>query len=191
MVARFDAAIARFDAVHAEDPARDDSGQPAELVYAQRMSACMARIAPDASEPLRLAARCQHIRRWAIRRGGYPEGALGYRKWRIDQADAHAAVAREFLEQAGYDAPIVQRVQQLVRKEGVKRDSEVQMLEDVSCLVFLEHYLAGFALKHDEAKLVEILRKTWRKMSPQGQQAALELKLAPPLRRIIEKAVSG
>lgn len=188
--ARFDGAIALVDAAHAEDPEKDATGQPAELVYAQRMGAWLAKLAPDASEALRLAARCQHIRRWAIRRSAYPEGVAGYRKWRIDEAEAHAAAAREILEQAGYDAQIVQRVQQLVRKEGVKRDSEVQTLEDVSCLVFLENYLAQFAQKHDEAKLVEILRKTWNKMSSRGHEAALGLKLPAPLRAIIEKAVS-
>ena len=187
--ARFDDAIARIDAVHAEDPETEPSGQPAELVYARRMSARLAKLAPDASEALRLAARCQHIRRWAIRRSAYPAGAAGYRKWRIDEAAAHALTAKELLEKSGYDEQAIQRVQSLVRKERLRQDPETQMLEDVSCVVFLEHYLAPFAQKHDEAKLVDILRKSWRKMSPRGQAAALELNLPQPLRRIIEKAV--
>ena len=188
---RFDEAIAQFDAAHAEDPEKDAAGQPKELVYAQRMSAWLAKLAPEASEELRLAVRCQHIRRWAIRRGDYPEGVAGYRKWRVDEAAAHALVAKEILEQAGYDAPAIQRVQALVRKEKLKQDADVQLLEDIGCLVFLEHYFADFARKHDEAKLVEILRKTWRKMSPRGQQAALGLQLSAPLRAIVEKAVTG
>ena len=187
--ARFDDAIARIDAVHAEDPETEPSGQPAELVYARRMSARLAKLAPDASEALRLAARCQHIRRWAIRRSAYPAGAAGYRKWRIDEAAAHALTAKELLEKSGYDEQAIQRVQSLVRKERLRQDPETQLLEDVGCVVFLEHYLAPFAQKHDEAKLVDILRKSWRKMSPRGQAAALELNLPPPLRRIIEKAV--
>ena len=188
---RFDAAIARFDAAHAEDPDQDASGQPKELIYARRMSAWLAKLAPDASEALRLAVRCQHIRRWAIRRSDYPEGAAGYRKWRIDEAAAHAVVAREILEEAGYDEPAIQRVQALVRKEKLKQDAEVQLLEDAGCLVFLEHYFADFARKHDEAKLVEILRKTWRKMSPRGHEAAHGLELSAPLRAIVEKAVTS
>ena len=187
---RFDEAIAQFDAAHAEDPEKDAAGQPKELVYAQRMSAWLAKLAPEASEALRLAVRCQHIRRWAIRRGDYPEGVAGYRKWRVDEAAAHALVAKEILEQAGYDAPAIQRVQALVRKEKLKQDADVQLLEDIGCLVFLEHYFADFARKHDEAKLVEILRKTWRKMSPRGQQAALGLQLSAPLRAIVEKALA-
>lgn len=188
---RFEAAIARFDAAHAEDPEKDAAGQPKELVYAQRMSARLAKLAPDASEALRLAVRCQHIRRWAIRRGDYPLGAAGYRKWRIDEAAAHALVAKEILEKAGYDEPAIERVQALVRKERLKLDADTQLLEDVGCLVFLEYYFAEFARKHDEAKLVEILRKTWRKMSPSGHQAALGLKLPAPLRAIVEKAVTN
>ena len=187
---RFDEAIARFDAAHAEDPEKDASGQPAELVYAQRMSAWLARLAPDASEPLRLAVRCQHIRRWAIRRADYPAGTAGYRKWRIDEAASHALTAKELLEQSGYGDDTIKRVQSLVRKERVKQDPEAQLLEDVGCLVFLENYLAPFAQKHDEAKLLEILRKTWNKMSSRGHEAALGLKLPAPLRAIIEKAVS-
>ena len=189
--AGFDEAIARFDAVHAEDPERDASGQPKELLYARRMSAWLEKLSPAASEPLRLAVRCQHIRRWAIRRSDYPEGAAGYRKWRVDEANSHALIAKEILESAGYGEAGVQRVQALVRKEKLKQDPEAQLLEDVICLVFLENCLAQFAQKLEEAKLVEILRKTWRKMSPRGHEAALGLKLSAPLRAIVEKAVTS
>jgi hypothetical protein len=191
MSARFGEAIARFDAAHAEDPGKDASGQPAELVYAQRMSAWLAKLAPDASEALRLAVRCQHIRRWAIRRSDYPEGVAGYRKWRVDEANAHALTAREILAQAGYDEATAQRVQLLLRKERLKQDPEAQLLEDVICLVFLENYFAQFAQKHDEAKLVRIVRMTWAKMSPRGHEAALGLKLPTPLRAMVEKALAG
>lgn len=187
---RFGAAIARFDALHAEDPEQDAAGQPKELVYARRMSAWLEKLAPGAPEPLRLAVRCQHIRRWAIRRADYPEGAAGYRKWRVDEANSHAQIAKEILAGAGYDEQAIQRVQALVRKEMLKRDPEAQLLEDVSCLVFLEHYFAGFAQKHDEATLLRILRKTWAKMSPRGHDAALALALPKPLRAIVEKALS-
>lgn len=190
MSARFDEATARFDAAHAEDPHKDACGQPAELVYAQRMSAWLAKLAPDACEALRLAVRCQHIRRWAIRRSAYPEGVAGYRKWRMDEANAHALIAREILAQAGYDEATAQRVQSLVRKERLKQDPDAQMLEDVTCLVFLEHYFVEFAGKHDEVKLVRIVRMTWAKMSPKGHEAALGLNLPAPLRAIVEKAVS-
>jgi hypothetical protein len=188
---RFDAAIARFDAAHAGDPEKDASGQPAELVYAQRMSAWLAKLAPDSSEALRLAVRCQHIRRWAIRRSDYPAGVAGYRTWRIDEAASHALAAREVLGKLDFEEHLIQRVQALLRKEKLKQDPEAQLLEDVICLVFLENYLAQFAQKLEEAKLVEILRKTWRKMSPRGHEAALGLKLSAPLRAIVEKAVTS
>jgi len=187
---RFDDAIARFDAAHAEDPQQDASGQPAELVYAQRMSAWLAKLAPDAAEALRLAARCQHIRRWAIRRSDYPVGVAGYRKWRIDEAASHALTAREILEKSGFEEQLIQRVQALLRKEKLGQDPEAQLLEDVICLVFLENYFAPFAQKHDEAKLIGILRKTWAKMSPLGRREALGLQLPAPLRAIVGKALA-
>ena len=170
---RFDEAIARFDAVHAEDPEKDVSGEAKELVYAQRMSAWLERLAPGSSEELRLAVRCQHIRRWAIRRGDYAEGAAGYRNWRTDEANSHALLAKEVLEETGYDETSVQRVQALVRKEKLRQDPQAQMLEDVSCLVFLENYFADFAGKHDQTKLARIVRMTWAKMSPRGHEAEI------------------
>jgi len=188
---RYRRALERIDAEHARDPERDAGGEPKELLYAQRMSAWLERLAPGASEPLRLAARCQHLRRWTIRRADYPAGAAGYRKWRADEAAAHALAAKEILEAAGYEAGVIGAVQALVRKENLKRDPETQTLEDVSCLVFLESTLAGFAAKHDEPTLVRILRKTWAKMSPRGHEAALALELPAPLRALVEKAVAA
>lgn len=184
---RFERAVARMDAEHAADPDKEASGQPKELLYAKRMSAWLERLAPGAPEPLRLAVRCQHIRRWAIRRSDYPPGAAGYRKWRSDEAASHAEFAGRILAETGYDAATVQRVQSLVRKEKLKQDPETQLLEDVSCLVFLENGFAEFAAKHDEATLLRVLRKTWAKMSPQGHEAALALHIPAPLRALIDK----
>jgi hypothetical protein len=184
-------ALARIDAEHAKDPERDASGEARELVYARRMSAWLEKLAPDAFEALRLATRCQHLRRWSIARSAYPEGKVGYLRWRKEEALAHAALAGEILGQAGYDASEVKHVQSLIKKERIKHDAEAQLLEDCACLVFLEYEFAEFALKHDEAKLLDILRKSWSKMSPAGHKAALGLALPLPLRRIIDKAVSG
>ena len=183
-------ALARIDAVHAEDPEKDAAGRPKELAYAQRMSAWLERLAPQASDALRLAVRCQHLRRWAIARSDYPEGKVGYLRWRKDESLAHAALAAEILAQAGCAADLVQRVQSLVKKERLKHDPEAQLLEDATCLAFLELELEAFARKHDEAKLVDILRKTWAKMSPAGQQAALGLQLPAQLRALVAKALA-
>ena len=186
---RYRRALERIDAAHAGDPERDAAGEAAELVYARRMSAWLERLAPEASEALRLAARCQHLRRWEIRRGDYPAGAAGYRKWRADEAAAHAVAAKEILEAAGYEPGVIAAVQALVKKEDLKRNAETRTLEDASCLVFLESYFGAFAAKHDEPTLVRILKKTWAKMSPQGREAALALELAKPLRALLEKAI--
>lgn len=188
-MSRFESALAKIDAAHAEDPEKE-GGRPKELVYAERMSAWLAKLAPKSSEPLQLAVRCQHLRRWAIARSDYPEGKVGYLSWRKQESLAHAELAGELLSQAAYDAEAVKRVQSLIKKERIKHDAEAQMLEDVTCLVFLEHEFAPFAARHPDGKVIDILRKTWPKMSPQGQAAALELKLPAPLRALVEKALS-
>ena len=189
---RFADAIARFDRANAEDPNHeliDGAPQPKELVYARRMTEWLDRIAPHAAEPVRLAARAQHICRWTIPRSRYPSGRDGYREWRTTLAGFHAETAQEILREVGYDDATIGRVQALLRKERLKADPDVQLLEDVVCLVFLEHYLEAFAGQHDEAKLVDILRKTWRKMSDRGRQAALGLDLAPELGALVAKAI--
>ena len=186
---KFGRAIAAIDAAHAQDPEKDAAGEAKELIYARRMSAWLERLAPHASDALRLAVRCQHLRRWAIPRNDYPEGKIGYLRWRKEEALAHAALAGEILGQAGYDAE-VKHVQSLIKKERIKHDAEAQLLEDTACLVFLEYEFAEFARKHEEAKLVDILRKTWGKMSPLGQREALGLQLPAPLRAIVGKALA-
>ena len=194
MASRLQQAFERFDAANADDPRSEIVGgesKPRELVYAERMTQCLDRFAPDAPEPLRLAARCQHIRRWTMPRTDFPAGRAGYREWRTTLAEYHARVAAEILREVGYSVTTIATVERLLRKEKLKSDEDVQTLEDVACLVFLEHYLTGFATEHDEAKLVDILRKTWRKMSERGREAALTLDLAPKLRALVSKATAG
>ena len=190
---RFNAAIARFDAANADDPTTEvfqGAVYPKELLYAQRMTAWLDNIAPEASEVLRLAVRCQHIQRWTIPRHTYAMDRHGYLRWRTTLAKFHADTAAAILRDVGYDDATVQRVQTLLRKERLKRDPEVQCLEDVICLVFLEHYLAAFATQHDEIKVLDILRKTWTKMSPRGHEVALTLPMSPEARRLVEQALT-
>lgn len=178
---RFQRAIARFDEANAADSNRevaDGGSHPKELLYAERMSAMLDRVDPQATEALRLAARCQHLQRWKIPRSEYPMTPAGYQQWRTRLMKFHAETAGAVLREAGYAEPIIGRVQSLLKKESLKRDPETQTLEDVVGLVFLESYLADFAASHgqfDEAKLSDILRKTSRKMSARGRRLALTL----------------
>ena len=154
------------------------------------MSQWLDRLEPEASEALRLAVRSQHIRRWEIPREDYPGGRDGYRRWRTDLGRFHAETAGRVLQEVGYDETTISRVQSLLRKERLKTDPDCQLLEDVICLVFLEFYLGDFAQEHEEAKLVNILHRTWKKMSPRGHQAALQLDLSDSLRPLVQKAVA-
>jgi hypothetical protein len=191
-MSRLDEALRLFDETNAKDPNLETvNGEafPKELVYGQRMSARLTEYAPDAPETVRLAARAQHIRRWEVPRESYGEGRAGYLKWRTDLYKRHGEIAGTILRDVGYDDDTIERVQTLLRKRGLKTDPDVQLLEDVICLVFLEHYFHDFAKKHDEEKLIPIVQKTWKKMTEGAHRAALELDYASEDRAVIERAL--
>ncbi len=165
-------AVAAIDAANAADPTLED-GQPAALLYGHRMSAELTRLFPDASEPLMIAARGQHIERWRLPRQDYPDGKEGYLAWRREQARRHAARVAGIMRDAGYDAEAIASAERMLRKEGIKRDEDVQALEDVICFVFLRWYFAPFAAARDHAELLDIVRKTATKMSAAGRTRAL------------------
>lgn len=194
MTSRFDKAVALIDDANAADPnmAETDGGpRPAELVYGERMSDTLARLYPGASEALRLAVRAQHLMRWTSPRSEFPMNKKGYHAWRNAAKRKHAQDVSAILAQAGYGDEEIERVQELVRKEGLKRDPDAQALEDVACLVFLEHYFSVFAEKHEHEKLIAIVRKTWSKMSEEGHAAALKLPLDGKSAAVVEEALAG
>ena len=191
---RFERAIAAIDAANAEDPRREageHGDEPKELLYSRRMSRWLERLDPDAGEALRLAARAQHLCRWRLERIGLPRRpaglpALAARVRRAPCAPRRRDPRRGRLRRCDHRAGRRSGAQ-----EGLPHDPEALALEDTACLVFLEHELAAFAPKHDEPKLVQILERTWRKMSPRGRAAALALELPPSARELIEKAIAG
>jgi len=192
---RYQLAVARFQEAHYEDPVTvETEGGPVpwSVHYHRRLVGWVRRLEPEASEALVLAAHCQHIRRWTIPRDRYPLGSAGYKRWRKTLAQYHAQAAGRILEESGYSEITIGRVQALLRKLRLKLDREAQLLEDAVCLVFLENEFEAFSQKHDDAKLADILRKTWRKMSPQGQTAALAVagELPESLHSLICNAVT-
>lgn len=181
MSGRLEEVLAAIDSANAADPGlEEDGGQrlPAALLYGRRMSAELARVCPEASEQLKIAARGQHIERWKMPRSSYAEGRVGYLQWRKDQAAFHSGRVAGLMEEAGYPEDDCLRVAQMLRKERLKRDAEVQMLEDVICLVFLRWYFAGFAEGREPEQIFTIVAKTARKMSPEGRaRVAAEFEL--------------
>ncbi len=165
-------AFALIDAANAADPNNDD-GHPAAAVYGLRMTAEMSRLFPDAPEVLQIAARGQHVERWLLPRRDYPEGREGYLAWRREQGRRHGVRLAGIMADAGYAPPDCDRVGVLLRKEGIKRDPEVQALEDVICFVFLRWYFQPFAVGRDADALLDIVTKTARKMSAAGRARAL------------------
>lgn len=182
-----------IDSAHAADPQRTPDGRPAELVYAERMEAWVTRLVADAPPLLRLAARCQHLERWSVPRASYPLDKAGYHAWRRSLYTKQAERARALLLEAGVPAADAAEVATWVSKTGLKTNAGTQALEDAACLVFLENEIGAFAAQHAEyprEKFVDILRKTWKKMSPAAHSAALALDLPPAIAALVREAVA-
>ncbi|MFV0368521.1 MAG: DUF4202 domain-containing protein [Hyphomicrobiaceae bacterium] len=192
---RFDNVIKAIDAANADDPRKtevDGVSQPFEIVYAERMTERLSAMYPDASEELRIAARAQHIRRWDIPRANYPEGRNGYNDWRKACREHHGEVVARIMQEHGYNKSDADRVAMLIKKEQLKKDPESQALENVVDVVFVDHYFDDFLAKYskyDRDKMIDIVGKTLRKMSPKGHQAALALDLPEATRELIMAAV--
>ena len=183
-----------IDAAHAADPHRAPDGRGAEAVYADRIESWVGRLAPDATPLLLLAARCQHLERWGIPRVSFPAGRAGYLSWRRTLYSKQAERARHLLLGAGVAAAEAETAAVWISKTGLKTNPGTQALEDAACLVFLENEISAFADQHADyprAKFIEILRKTWRKMSPQAQALGLGLDLPPAIAALRWEAVSG
>jgi len=181
---KFTEVLERIDAANAADPEIETDGatsHPAAFLYGRRMSAELIAFCAGASEHLRIAVRGQHIERWKLARVSYPQGREGYLTWRRDQGRFHASRVAGLMRDVGYGPEDCGRVAQIIRKEGIKRDTEVQMLEDVACLVFLRWYATGFVERRDPQQVFRIVAKTARKMSPEGRAAAARLDLPEDL----------
>ena len=195
----YNKALALIDAANAADPNQvtDDRGKdwPKELLYSEHMSDMLNRFKPDADHAQQLAIRAQHIERWKTPRNTYPMDRIGYLKWRKDlykiQADTVASLCRE----AGCEEDDINRVHTMVSKKNIKTNADTQLLEDVTDLCFIEHYLLDFVTRHpdySEEKWIDIIQKTWNKMSDKAREFALagKVKFPESLAPLILKAVS-
>lgn len=180
-----------FDAANSQDPNKERDGTSKELVYARRMSAWLDKLDPKAPDEVRLAVRAQHIRRWEIPRNSYANGRAAYLQWRKDLGRFHAETAGAIMLDCGFDSKTVDRVSAIIRKERFKVDPWAQLLEDVACLVFLEHYFEAFVEEQEEDSLANILRKTWLKMSERGREAAKTISYTPRCASLLDAALGS
>ena len=191
---KMEEAFLRFDSFNQQDPtALIWNGQhyPSEYFYAIQLYEWVKKLEPKASEPLLLASRCQHIGRWEINRKTYPEGRVGYLKWRSDLSKFHAQKATEILQSLEYDTDIIARVNEIVLKKKLKIDADVQTMEDALCLVFLQFQYDDLIKKQPAEKMIGILRKTWAKMSETGRQIAISLTYSEAGNTLLKKAREG
>ncbi|MAZ86788.1 MAG: hypothetical protein CL693_04045 [Cellvibrionaceae bacterium] len=190
---KLESVLTAIDQKNAQDPNTveiDNCSVAKELLYGQRMSQRLQSFASEASEHLQIACRAQHIQRWAIARKDYPMDRAGYKRWRSDLAKFHAELTAEIMAEHDYTDADCERVKHLLQKKQLKRDAETQTLEDVACLVFLEFHLDDFASGHSDEKVIDIVRKTWAKMSSDGHAAALQLSFSDAMGALIQKALN-
>lgn len=191
---RLTKAIEAFDGYNSRDPnleTADGRPYPKELLYAMRMTDRLNAFAPEAPDYRQLAARCQHIGRWEIPRSRYPMDRKGYLKWRNELKQHHAKIAEGILKDCSFDENTIEVVKFLLLKKQLHVNPDTQLLEDVVCLVFLEHYLEDFSGNHEEAKVLDILKKTLKKMSPRAVREGSALVPTEHLRELLERAVSS
>ncbi len=191
--ARFREAVRRFDELNSADPRHElvaGSSIPRELLDAKRLCAWVMRLAPDASEALRLAARCQHLCRWQIPRDTYPQTRAGYHQWKTELKRFHATKSAEVLRAVGYPDDVIARVSDLNLKKNFPADPEVRVIEDALCLVFLEFQFAPLAAKLDDEKTINALQKSWAKMTDAARNAALALPYPERELQLIQRALA-
>ncbi len=189
---RFELAIRRFDEENARDPnteIADGRSHPRELLYAQRLTDWVLRLCPDPSEELRLAARCQHLCRWMIPRDSYEMTRTGYLKWRNDLKTFHADRAGRILREVGYPEEVVAKVQALNLKRNLPADPDSRVLEDALCLVFLQYQFSDLAAKTSDEKMINALRKAWKKMTPQARDWATKLSYRSHEKSLLDQAL--
>jgi hypothetical protein len=196
MAPNFTAARAQIYAAHDQDPTKHtlSTGEtlPYETHYSHKMESYLLQRSPHASDVLKLAICGQHFRRWEVPREQFPLTKLGYHSWRTHLKKRQAKLIGEILAANGYGEEDVARCVALIEKEGLKQgEPEVQVLEDVACLVFLDDQFDEFKEKHDEGKIITILQKTWGKMSPEGQEMALKIPMTEECKALVGKALSG
>jgi hypothetical protein len=192
--ARFDAAIAAIDAANADDPSTLEvrgEVRPKELAHADLMTEWLERLDPSADEAQRLAARAHHLRRWSRPRSSYPEGRAGYLRWRTALKKQHAEEVGQILDEVGYDEATIEIVQRIIRKEGLGSDPRVQTHEDALCLVFLETQLAALVDDQGDDKMVDIIQKTAKKMSPAALGHVGGIPMRASDQALIERALAG
>ena len=191
-MSKLDKAFELFDNYNKRSPEQvvwENVAYPVEYFYALKLYEWVTKLDPEADESLLLASRCQHIGRWEIARKSYPDGRVGYLKWRSDLSKYHAGVATEILTNVGYDEETISRVKQIVLKQRLKSDADVQTMENALCLVFLQYQYDDLIAKMTEEKMIDILRKTWGKMSDPGREAALSLQYSDIGKDLILKAL--
>ena len=179
---RLEIVLAAIDAYNRKDP------HGLELPYSEALTRWVNRLNPTPSEALRIAARGQHIGRWTSPRGSYPMDRSGYLRWRENLKRFHAKTVGELMSGAGYGESEIDAVQQIILKK-YQTNQDAQTIEDALCLVFLESQFEELRQKMPDPKMIDIIQKTWKKMSAKGKEVALTMDLPAHHKELIQEAL--
>jgi hypothetical protein len=190
---RKEKAFTLIQTAHKNDPNKeivDGIKVPKELAYSDRMLKWLLKFNPEATELQQLAATCQHLYRWEIERQSYPMGKKGYHQWRISLYDYQANKAAEIMESCEYTSEEIEEVKGMVAKKELKNNSNTQLIEDIACLVFIEHYLEDFSVDYSDEKLIKIIQRTWNKMSDKAHEFAVKIEVSAKVRAVLQEALA-
>jgi hypothetical protein len=184
-------ATLELEKVHGMDTTREiynGNQYPSESLYSHRMLQMLEKVNAEASNILKLAAQCQHLKRWNIPRGEYPYNRRGYHEWRRVVMEYQLKEMEEILSKVGISNEDILLVTDALRNQGDKSNSNAQIITDTACLVFIKWYMEPFATKHQSEKVTDIMKKTMRKMSETGLQLISRLNLPTTASQILERS---
>ena len=193
-MSRLSAVTEAIDAANRADPATlrfEGEDHPRAWLEGRRARHWIDRLRPDAADPLRLAANAHHLRRWEVPRESYPRTRPGYLDWRSGLYEFHGGALGELMRAAGYPDDEIAEAARIMVKRAIKTDADVQSYEDAVSLAFLETRLMDFAPSVSDDQLMRALRRTWRKMSDAGHDAALTLDLSADAAAIVQRALAN
>lgn len=182
-------ALADIDAANGEDPNRLGD-HPLAQAQGRLASIWLDQLAPHASSAVQIAARAHHLRRWELARTDYPDGRAGYLQWRRDNKMHQANSAADILTNHGFTDETINRVGELLTRQGLGTDAETQLVEDAACLVFVQTQFEEMVERLEHDHMVNVVAKTLTKMSPAAIELAVTIELSPEAQAVLSEAAA-
>lgn len=185
-------AIIAIEQIHSKDITQEQHNGsliPAEFLYGKRMLKTLELVSPESSYAMKLAVQCQHLQRWGVPRSSYTYDRRGYHEWRREVMKYQLEQTINLLSSISIDEIDIKWIAQVINAQENKADSNGLIIMDTACLVFLKWYMEPFAKKHESEKVLDILKKTFRKMSTDAQNLISKLDLPESSLQVLNQAI--